>query len=118
MKCRANGLRFAAVLLVSNSPVAMAQAGTDFLVWTFAKALLSVLVLLGLTFVALKAYVHWRGQGSSTGGNTAEIGLQERKRVSNSLTLYSISWKGKEYLVAEMGNNLTVVDKTEKDVEA
>ena len=118
VKYRATGLKLAAGLLLSYSHVAMAQAGTDFLIWTFAKALLSVLVLLGLTFIGLKIYVHWQGQGSSTVGSAAEIGLRERKRVSNSLTLYAISWKGREYLVAEMGSNLTVIDKIEKDVKA
>ena len=118
MKLWVTGLRLTGGLLLSHSPFAMAQAGTDFLIWTFAKALLSVLVLLGLTFFGLKAYVHWRVQGSSAATGVAEIGLRERKRVSNGLTLYSISWKDKEYLVAEMGSNLTVIDKTEKDVEA
>ncbi|WP_237057161.1 hypothetical protein [Microbulbifer sediminum] len=111
-------VQFSAIVLFAYSPFASAQAGSEFLAWTFFKALFAVLVLLGLTFAGLKAYVHWRGLGNAAGGSASDISLGERKRISNTLTLYSVSWKGREYLVAEAGSNLTVIDKTEKDVEA
>lgn len=105
-----------ALFIGLQSTIAFAQEASIPLVWMLVKALLAGALLLAITFVGLKAYVKWRGSDSLI-GPPRDIKVCDRVRISQRLTVYSLSWGEKEYLVAEAGQGLTLLDCRDKKQE-
>ncbi|WP_346837596.1 hypothetical protein [Microbulbifer sp. SAOS-129_SWC] len=106
-----------AVLLLSvQSPLVLAEDNSVLLMLTLVKALVAGALLLGIAFVILKVYGKWRGNISAV-GPVRSIQVNDRLHVSQKLTVYSLSWHGKEYLLAEAAQGVTVIDQRPKEKE-
>lgn len=98
-------------------PAANAQADPAVFGWVLAKALIVTILLLGAAFLLLKGYAHWHSLTGRIAPAKKSISVVERLRLSQKATLYTVCWGETEYLLAETGQQLTVIDKKTKENE-
>lgn len=90
------------------------KEGGDSLMMQGIESLVLAIVILGVLVVVINFLLKRSGKGGFVSAEQDPIKVVYAKKVSRKTTALVIDWQGKEYLVLEAGQGVTLVDQSEQ----